>query len=247
MLSIAICDDDKSDAAKIEALIKDYMSLKQMPYQLKRFHSGEELLEAKEVFELLFLDIALGGMNGIQVGKLIRETNHNAKIIYTTSYKQYCKQAVNRVHAFAYLVKPITKDKMDRQLDEILQCIVEEHEKEETVKFEILEITGDGELEVRIKDFEVKDIYYFEYFNRKIKIKLEHEEYFFRDKMKDLADKMQIHNFEICHQCFLINLRHVKKIKGYDVFLNNNDKIPVSQKKSADFRKKLNAFIQSAI
>jgi hypothetical protein len=39
----------------------------------------------------------------------------------------------------------------------------------------------------------------------------------------------------------------VKKIKGYDVFLNNNDKIPVSQKKSADFRKKLNAFIQSAI
>jgi DNA-binding LytR/AlgR family response regulator len=247
MLSIAICDDDKSDAAKIEALIKDYMSLKQMPYQLKRFHSGEELLEAKEVFELLFLDIALGGINGIQVGKLIRETNHNAKIIYTTSYKQYCKQAVNRVHAFAYLVKPITKDKMDRQLDEILQCIVEEHEKEETVKFEILEITGDGELEVRIKDFEVKDIYYFEYFNRKIKIKLEHEEYFFRDKMKDLADKMQIHNFEICHQCFLINLRHVKKIKGYDVFLNNNDKIPVSQKKSADFRKKLNAFIQSAI
>ncbi len=247
MLSIAICDDDKSDAAKIEALIKDYMSLKQMPYQLKRFHSGEELLEAKEVFELLFLDIALGGMNGIQVGKLIRETNHNAKIIYTTSYKQYCKQAVNRVHAFAYLVKPITKDKMDRQLDEILQCIVEEHEKEETVKFEILEITDDGELEVRIKDFEVKDIYYFEYFNRKIKIKLENEEYFFRDKMKDLADKMQIHNFEICHQCFLINLRHVKKIKGYDVFLNNNDKIPVSQKKSADFRKKLNAFIQSAI
>lgn len=247
MLSIAICDDDKSDAAKIEALIKDYMSLKQMPYQLKRFHSGEELLEAKEVFELLFLDIALGKMNGIQVGKLIRETNHNAKIIYTTSYKQYCKQAVNRVHAFAYLVKPITKDKMDRQLDEILQCIVEEHEKQETVKFEILEITDDGELEVRIKDFEVKDIYYFEYFNRKIKIKLEHEEYFFRDKMKDLADKMQIHNFEICHQCFLINLRHVKKIKGYDVFLNNNDKIPVSQKKSADFRKKLNAFIQSAI
>ncbi len=247
MLSIAICDDDKSDAAKIEALIKDYMSLKEMPYQLKRFQSGEELLETREVFELLFLDIGLGGMNGIQVGKIIRETSRNSKVIYTTSYKQYCKQAVNRVHAFAYLVKPITKDKMDRQLDEILQCILEEHEKDETIKFEILEITQDGELENRIKDFEVKDIYYFEYFNRKIKIKLENEEYFFKDKMKDLAEKMQIHNFEACHQCFLINLRHVKKIKGYEVFLNNNDIIPVSQKKSADFRKKLNTFIQSAI
>ena len=65
--------------------------------------------------------------------------------------------------------------------------------------------------------------------------------------MKDLADKMQLHNFETCHQCFLVNLRHVKKIKGYEVFLNNNDIIPVSQKRSAEFRKKLNTFIQNSI
>jgi DNA-binding LytR/AlgR family response regulator len=223
------------------------MNTRLIPYQVNTFLSGEALLGRHETFDLIFLDIALNGINGIQVGKRIREGDRNVKVIYTTSFKQFCKQAVNHVHAFAYLVKPVIRDKVENQLDEILQYIQEEHERSEIVKFEILEITEDGEVESRIMDFEVKDIFYFEYFDRKIKIKLENKEYFFKDKMKDLAEKMQVHNFEICHQCFLVNLRQIKKMKGYEAILNNNDKIPVSQKKSASFRKKLNQFIQSNV
>lgn len=247
MFSIAICDDDKKDTLKIAALVKDYMDARLIPYEVNTFQSGEELLGKHEIFDLIFLDIGLNGINGLLVGKKIREEDRNVKVIYTTSYQQFCKQAVNHVHAFAYLVKPVTRDKAERQLDEILQYIQEGHERSETVRFEILEITEEGELESRIKDFEVNDIFYFEYFNRKIKIKLENKEYFFKDKMKDLAEKMVEHHFETCHQSFLVNLRHVKKIKGYEAYLNNNDIIPVSQKKSASFRKKLNQFILSNI
>lgn len=247
MFSIAICDDDKNDTLKMVALIKNYMNTRLIPYALDTFQSGEELLGIHEIFDLIFLDIGLSGMNGILVGKKIREENRNVKVIYTTSYKQFCKQAVNHVHAFAYLVKPVTRDKAERQLDEILQYIQEEHERSETVRFEIMEITEEGEVETRIRDFEVKDIYYFEYFDRKIKIRMENKEYFFKDQMKDLAEKMMAHHFEICHQCFLVNLRQVKRIKGYEVCLNNNEIIPVSQKRSASFRKKLNQFILSYI
>ncbi|WP_394522926.1 LytR/AlgR family response regulator transcription factor [Lacrimispora sp. JR3] len=247
MLTIAICDDDTNDTLRIAALVKNYMDARKISYQVNTFPSGEELLRIHKNFDLIFLDIGLNGINGILVGKKIRERDHNVKVIYTTSFHQFCKQAVNHVHAFAYLVKPVTKVNTEKQLDDILQYIQEEHEPSETVRFEILEITQQGEVETRIKDFEVKDIFYFEYFNRKIKIKLENKEYFFRDKMKDLAEKMLEHHFEVCHQCFLVNLRHVKKIKGYEAYLNNNDIIPVSQKKSAAFRKKLNQFILSNI
>lgn len=247
MFSIAICDDNKKDLVKIQTIVKSFMVTKLIPYHINLFNSGEELLEFHDKFDLIFLDIAMDGINGIQAGKKMREINRNVKIIYTTRYHQYCKQAVNHVHAFAYLEKPIEKDKAEQQLNEIIRYIQEENEKKEIVKFEIIEITKEGELENRIKNFEVNDILYFEYFNRKIKMKLENEEYFFTDKMKYLADKMQEYNFEICHQCFLVNLRHIKKIKGYEVFLDNNEKLPVSQKKSADFRKKLNKFIQNNI
>lgn len=247
MFTIAVCDNNKKDSFKIETIVKSYMDTILIPYRFDTFHSGEELLDFHDKLDLVFLDIAMDGINGIQAGKKLREINRNVKIVYTTSYHQYCLQALNNVHAFAYLEKPISKEKAQLQLDEAIRCIQEENEKMEIVKFEIVEITKEGRLENKFKNFYVNDIYYFEYINRKIKIKLEYEEYFFIDRMKDLAEKMQDYNFEICHQCFLINLTHVKKIKGYEVFLDNNEKLSVSQKKSADFRKKLNKFIQSSI
>jgi DNA-binding LytR/AlgR family response regulator len=247
MLSIAICDDNNKDSARIAKFIKSYMKCGSISFQINIFKSGEDLLDFQAKFDLIFLDIALSGLNGIQVGKTIWEKNRNVKVIYTTSYKQFCRQAVNYVHAFAFLEKPVTKDSVERQLHEIIQYIQEEHGKIEVVNFEILEVTEAGELESSIKSFEVNDIFYFEYINRRIKIKLENEEYFFVDKMKDLADRMQKYNFEACHQSVLVNLRHIKNIKGYEVMLNNNDKLPVSQKKSAEFRKKLNKFIQSNV
>ena len=247
MLLIAICDDNKSDSVRIAKFVKGYMKSVSIPFQIITFRSGEELLDFHGKFDLIFLDIALTGMNGIQIGKTLWEMNRNVKVIYTTSYKQFCRQAVNFVHAFAFLEKPVTKNNVERQLQEIIQYIQEEPGKLEIINFEIIEVTEAGELESRIKSFEVNDIFYFEYINRKIKIKLLNEEYFFIDKMKNLAERMQKYNFEACHQSVLVNLRHIKNIKGYEVLLNNNDKLPVSQKKSADFRKKLNKFIQSNV
>lgn len=247
MFSIAICDNNRNDILKIEMIVKKYMDTKSIFYHISKFKSGEELLEFHEQLDLIFLDIAMDGINGIQVGKKMYEINRKVKIVYTTSYYQYCFQAVNNVHAFAYLKKPVSQTEAEQQIDEVLQYIREENEKREIVKFEIIEITEDGKLENRLHNFDVKDILYFEYFNRKIKIKMKYEEYFFSDRMKDLADKMREHKFEICHQCFLVNLMHIKKIKGYEVFLDNDEKLPVSQKKSSDFRKKLNNFIQSYI
>lgn len=247
MFTIAICDDNRTDKKIIETIVKNYLDKIFMPFKIDIFQSGEELLESSDRYDLVFLDIAMGGINGIQAGRKLRMLNRNAKIIYITNLNHYYKQAVNSVHAFAYLEKPITKERIEYQLDEIVQYMQEENIHTEMVKFEILEITKDGRLETKIKKFVVKDIFYFEYINRKIKIKLENEEYFFTDKMRDLAEKMKDFNFVICHQSFLVNLMHIKKIKGYNVFLENNEMLPVSQKKSADFRKKLNQFIQSNI
>lgn len=247
MLSIAICDNNKKDSIKIETIINNYMNARFVSYRINIFKSGEELLKSHDKFDLIFLDIAMDGINGIQAGKKMRAINRNVKIVYTTNYQQYCLQAMNNVHAFAYLEKPVSKDKAEKQLYEILRYIQEENDKQEIIKLEIIEITKEGKLEYKFKNFEVRDIFYFEYLNRKIKIKLENEEYFFIDRMKDLTKRMQEYSFETCHQCFLVNLQHIVKIKGYEVFLDNNETLPVSQKKSAEFRRKLNKFVQSSI
>ncbi len=129
MLLIAICDDNKSDSVRIAKFVKGYMKSVSIPFQIITFKSGEELLEFRGKFDLIFLDIALTGMNGIQIGKTIWEMNRNVKVIYTTSYKQFCRQAVNYVHAFAFLEKPVAKNNVERQLQEIINYIQEESGK----------------------------------------------------------------------------------------------------------------------
>ncbi len=247
MLYLAICDDEKADRIKLEAIIKNYMEGLEKSYAVHIFRSGEELLASTEKYDVIFLDIALTGINGIQAGKMLRNQNRNTRIIYTTNFHQYCKQAMNQVHAFAYLEKPVTMDKVKEQMDEILHLVDKEKEKPVIVKFEVISVTEAGRVETKIKSFDVQDIYYFEYVNRKIRLKLKEEEYYFTGKMKNLIQKVQIYNFESCHQNYLVNLKFVSKIKGYDIYLEDKEQLPVSQKRSSDFRKKLNKFIQGNI
>ena len=175
MFTIAICDDNENDSINIENIIKSYLELKDISFGINIFKS-EELLEFHDKFDLIFLDIVLDGINGIGVGQKMHERNKNVKIIYTTSNRQYFEQAVNNVHAFAYIEKPVTKDKAVKQLDEIIRYIQEENDRAEIVNFKVVEITEKGKVENKFKNFDVKDIFYFEYLNRKIK--LENDNYF---------------------------------------------------------------------
>ncbi len=248
MIEIAICDDDKKDQEIIQRFIDRYMEEKNISHVIWTYKSGEELLVSDHSFHILFLDIAMGkGINGIIAGKKFHSISRKTKIIYITSFQQYIEQAFNGVHAFAYLDKQVIKDKIDLQLDEALKIIQEEQNQKQIVSFEVIENTQDHHIDTIIKLFNVEDIFYFEYFNRRIKMRTVHGDYYFIDQMKNLIRKMSEYPFESCHQSFLVNLRYVKKIKGYDLFLETGEMIPVSQKKSARFRDKLHKFIKNTI
>ena len=248
MIEIAVCDDNEKDIRIIDKLIIEYMNKREISYLIKKYMSGEELLECKKNFSVIFLDIAMGeGINGIDAGKKIHSLNRRTKIIYTTSFHQYMEQAFNGVHAFAYLEKPVQKDKVFNQLDEVLHCIEEEKKHKQILSFEIIEKVEERRVNTMIKEIDVEDIYYFEYVNRRILMRTKEGEFYFIEQMKNLIDKMSDFTFASCHQSYLINMKYVKKIKGYDLYLKNGEKLPVSQKKSAEFREKMNKFIQNSI
>lgn len=248
MIEIAICDDNEKDQEIIQKFVVEYMNEKNFFHTIWTYKTGEELLESEETFNVVFLDIAMGdGMNGIIAGRKLRSISRKTKIIYITSFHQYMEQAFNGVHAFAYLDKPVVKEKINLQLDDVLHIVEEEQAQKQVVTFEVIEIVEEHHIDTMIKEFDVEDIYYFEYVNRRIKIRTVNGDFYFIDQMKNLITKMSDYPFESCHQSYLINLKYVKKLKGYDLFLKNGETIPVSQKKSAEFREKMNKFIQKSI
>lgn len=248
MVEIAICDDNEKDREVIKDYVEEYLTKANFPHDISTYKTGEELLESNHTFQIVLLDISMGnGINGIIAGKKFQSINRRTKIIYVTSFYQYMEQAVNGVHAFAYLKKPIEKETFYSQLDEVLHIVEEEQTQKQTVAFAVIEIVENHCVDTMIREFDVDDIYYFEYMNRRIKIRTKNGDFYFVDQMKSLIHKMSDYPFESCHQSYLINLNYVKKLKGYDLLLKNGEVIPVSQKKSAEFREKMNQFIQKSI
>lgn len=241
LISIAICVDE-ADIKLIKNIVNNYLDIQMLPYKIHLFSSGEKILSTNKVYDLIFL--AVSGAKDILVGKAICRNNKNVKIICITSFRQYLEQAINDMHAFAYLEKPVVKEKLKMQLKDALHIIHDENETTNIVKFKVAELTKDYRVENKIMDFNVQEICYFEYANRKICMKLNNKSYFFNDTMHNLEIKMQRYNFYICHQSFLVNMKYVTDIKGYDICLSNNEKIPLAQKRSVDFRKQLNNFVQ---
>lgn len=232
MIGIGICDDDRL----IRQRVKTVLQKESKDFKIYEFKSGEELIDFNGELDILFLDIDMGGIDGIETGKELRKKDKELKIIYLTSFSDYTHLAF-KVHAFGYLTKPFEEEDIINELKEALEYIETANEEEE---LEFVSIDG----VIRLKP---KDIYYFEYFERKVNIVTKEKDYLIKDKITRIIDVMEEYNFYSPHKSFTANLFHVKCIKGYEVCMMNEDIIPLSQKKSKEFRDKLNEFISNFI
>lgn len=233
MINIAICDDEVRIIEKIKKYVEEY---KDCEKRISTYECGEELLNEKKFFEVIFLDIDMGGIDGIETAKKIREYDKNVKIIYITNFTDYTSLAF-QVHAFGYLNKPIKKQDIYIQLNDVIKYL---GNKEEEKLIEFVTIEGI----VRLKS---KDIYYFEYINRKVKIKTLNKEYMIKEKISNVSKYMKKYRFIMPHKSFIVNLFYVKSIKGYDIFMMDGSIIPLSQKKSSEFRDEFNIFLENRI
>ena len=127
MLKIAVCEDEKADRDNLTGILKPLLDKYTEEYHIKNFTSGGELLQSGGSFHLIFMDIMMEGRNGIETGQELYSRNHSAKIIYTTNFGQYCMDAVNTVHAFAFLDKPVSTEALEEQL----QAFLRQYQKEE--------------------------------------------------------------------------------------------------------------------
>ena len=142
----------------------------------------------------------------------------------------------NSTYAFGYLVKPLRLKEVHHQLNEALSYMKED--KEELVEF----ITNEGLVRINLNK-----IYYFEYQSRKVLMKTNDKIYILKEKISDISSRMRSHGFEMPHKSFVVNLYNVKSIKGYDIFMMDESVIPLSQKKSTEFRKTLNIYLSNHI
>lgn len=90
---------------------------------------------------------------------------------------------------------------------------------------------------VRLK---CRDILYFEYFDRKIRIVTEDADYIcINEKIGEIAKRMKPYGFSMCHQSFVVNLYAIAGIGSQELIMKNGDTVYLAQKRAATIRKEL--------
>ncbi len=222
MIKIAICDDNSYVIDAIKMSCFNYYSENKV--DVVSFMSGEHLLQSNNHFDLIFLDVELQNMNGLEVAKEIRKTDLHVLIVMVSGHASY-KNAAFPLHVFDFLDKPITAQAIRNVLVEVDKYYSTKN-KQSYLTFKIKD---------RYVNFHIDDIYYFCYEGRKVKVHSAKGVYEFYENMSELAKRVKKFSFIMSHQSFIINLGHVIELAKGEVVLSNFERIPLSRQKSKEF------------
>ena len=120
MLEIVVCDDDIADLECAVNMLHKIFTSQKIAYHIEQFASANQMLENISNIDIGILDISMEELNGIKLGRKLKEKFPDVKLVYITSYEEYCMQVINEVHAFSFLCKPLEYDKLELQILELL-------------------------------------------------------------------------------------------------------------------------------
>ena len=232
-MRIAICDDEKN----IRELIANKVAKQYPDAEIILFQSGEELLLLDESIDILFLDIQMSGIDGMETARELRKKDKSVILVFVTAVEEYVFQAFD-VGAFNYIVKPIDdgkfSDVLHRAVDEWSSQNINEKEPEE--RYVLINNSG-----VHTKVI-LDEIVYAEVFNRKVVIhKLDGEiEYY--GKMSDL-ESLAGDSFFRPHRAYLINFKYVEKYDATTIYLERGT-VLMAKQNYPEFVKKYMKYIQ---
>ena len=227
IIHIAICDDNPTDIKEEKAAIAEAMQHKRIPYVITEFNEPKELINTSLSYDMLFLDVEMEGLNGIEVAKAIHDKNKKCLLFFVTNHENYMDAALDE-HAFRFWVKPLNKQRLMVSIESAVKRL-ESYNK-------IIQIVT-----MRTKiNIEVRKIIYIYAEGKKTYIVTTDEEYMTGESFKSIKEKINSYFFYESHASFYANLNYVTSYSKKDVICEYKDKkyrLHMSRRKYADFNK----------
>ena len=213
-INIAICDDEKLHRKKLIEVIQKYCKQHGKLAVISEYSSGEECLTDLGDVEILFLDIDMEGIDGIEVKDRLESTRENVHIVFTTNYGNRMNEAFG-IQVVSFIQKPVRLTELTSAMDKVSKW---------DAKREFIELEGIGG---KKNVFSTEQICYIAASNQYSKVTLRKEEILIRKSLKAWEEELSDKGFCRIHQSVIINFFHAKEV-GQKVIMDDNTEFSIS-------------------
>ena len=228
---VAICDDEPDFRKRVRMAIDASSSLPQNT-EIAEFPDGTSLINShtEYPYDIIFLDIQMSGISGIEAGHRIRSADRNAIIIFLTSHKQFVFQSF-KVEAFDFITKPAD----DIEVHEVLCRAMKKYREQHYI------------MQINWQDssytLDASEIIYLESSRRHVIFVTRERQYECVGKLNEYEERLLPYGFLRCHHSFIVNMNFIKSIEVTAIRTTTGHDVHMSVRKKQDCLKAFNTYI----
>ena len=223
MIRIAIVEDDIESAQLLEGYIERYQAESQEIFRISIFTNGVNFLdECKTEYDIVFMDIEMPHLNGMETAKKLREFDENIGIIFVTNMAQYAANGYE-VNAIDFIIKPVGYFNFTLKLQRAIQYRAKMRKEEIVIK------TESG-----FKRIPASDIYYIEVSDHILTYYTSQGIVCERGTMRSREEQLRAYDFVRCNSCYLVNIMHITEVSAQNIIVRGKE-LNISRTRKKEF------------
>ena len=232
MYRIAVVEDEQQYRDEVCQYIEQYATEHQLKFDVTTYTDGQEIVDdVQKHYDIIFFDIEMTQLNGMDAAKVIRERDVNVVMVFITNMAQYAIEGYE-VGALDFVLKPIDYYGFSFRLARALGRV---QKKQGNLEFAINTPGG-------IKKLNSNDIYFIEIENRFLVYHTAEGDFSQRGTLQSAEEMFQNYHFVKCNHWYLVNLKYVTEIEENIVHVAGS-RLEISRRNRAHFLKEVTEYI----